>query len=136
MKILEILLVLLIGFQSFANATSISSKFVKPLTIRIMSDDNGLIKEEKLCCTRETCCFKENYYCDMEDGKCICDLYMPKEGPNQKEYWMEITGILSGAYCEKPQLLHKLTSLCLCDQLQPPPSGVKFGSCRIYLPPR
>lgn len=139
MKLLSILLVLLIGFPSFVHATSISSRHIKPLSIRIMSDDNGLIQEEKLCCTRQTCCFDENYYCSMEDGKCICDINMLKESPNQKEYWMEITGILSMAYCEKPQLLHKLTTLCLCEQLQPP-SKMKcypqVDSCRAYLPPR
>ena len=133
MKILEILLVLLIGFPSFAKAYNISSKYVKPLTIRIISDDNGFIQEEKVCCTRETCCFKENYYCAMESGRCICDIDMLPAGSNQKEYWMEITGMLSGKYCEKPQLLHTLTTLSLCDELQPP-SNAPLGACR-YSPP-
>jgi len=118
MKTLKMLLVFLIGFPIIANANTISSKHIKPLTIRILSDDNGLIKEEELGCTGKTCCFEENYYCSLEAGKCICDIYMCQEASNQKEYWMEMTGFLAENYCEKPHLLHELTGLCLCDSAQ------------------
>ena len=67
------------------------------------------------------CCFEENFYCALEAGVCNCDLYMCSEGPDQKEYWMEITGYEAWKYCGKPQLLYEATGVCLCDPTKTSP---------------
>jgi len=120
MRILGILLILLMEFPICANASSISGQYLKPLMIKILSDNNGVAKEEHMKCTGQTCCFEENYYCAIEGGVCVCDLYMCNEGPTQKEYWMELSGFNARMYCEDPHLLHKLTGLCLCSPNKTP----------------
>lgn len=90
---------------------------IKPIEIRIISrDDMGLDKREYFQCTPKTCCFSENFYCFMEKGHCVCDLYVcgPQKAPN-KTYWMKIVGTEAERYCGRPHLLHELTRLCICD---------------------
>lgn len=123
MKLLRVLFVLLIGYPLGVNGQSFMSKHVKPVTVRILSDDNGLIQEEHFICNAKTCCFSEEYYCFMDAGRCICDIYACGEGTGQKPYWIEITGTLALKYCFNPRLVHQLTGLCLCDPAKKPPCG-------------
>lgn len=114
MKFMQILLVFLIGAPSLAWGQTLTSGHTKPFEIRILSDEKGVIKEEKLSLTPQTFCFKEAYYCSMEEGKCICDLHRCNNPSPEKEYWIEITGILSETDCGLPHPLHNMTGLCLC----------------------
>lgn len=124
---LRVLFTLFLGMPILANAQDFTSKHTQELVVRVLSDDNGVIKEEKgIFCTPQTCCFKEEFYCFMERGRCICDIYSCKEDKNQKEYWLEISGTLAATYCRQPRLLHEYTGLCLCDPDQDP---VCTGEC-------
>lgn len=120
MKLLITFLAISIGFGSQAHAQDFLSRHTKPVTQRILSDDNGKIAEEKeLICTAESCCFEEAFLCSMEQGRCICDIYRCDEGSDQKEYWIEIAGIQAQTYCMNPDLLYKLTRINKCTQNKP-----------------
>lgn len=121
---LRVLFALFLSMPVLANAQDFTSKHTQQITVRVLSNDNGVIKEEKdIFCTPQTCCFKEKFYCFMESGKCICDIYYCKEDKNQKEYWLEIAGTLAETYCRQPHLLHEYTGLCVCDPDQDPVCG-------------
>lgn len=127
MRFLSVLLAILISFPSIAcaNNDGFASQYVKPLTIKTFSkNDQGVIREESLRCTPQTCCFSERFYCFMEEGKCICDLHVCEQWPDAaatKSYWMEFRGTEAEKYCGRSHLLHELTDLCLCDPDKDPP---------------
>lgn len=124
MIILRGLLVLFLGLPISVNAQSYKTLYTQPVSVRVISDDNGVIQEEKdISCTPQTCCFKESFYCFMEGGRCLCDIHYCQEDANQKEYWLELSGSLAALYCRKPRLLHEYMGLCLCDPDQDPICG-------------
>jgi hypothetical protein len=124
MKVWALFVTLFLGVTVSASAADFASKHTQPIAMRYLSDDNGTLKEEKyMKCTPTTCCFEEKFYCSMEQGRCICDIYNCKEGEKQKEYWLEISGTQAQIYCMQPHLLHELTGLCLCNPSRTPYCG-------------
>jgi len=124
MKVWAIFVTLFLGLTVTASAEDFASKHTQQISVRLLSDNNGVLKEEKdMECTPETCCFEEKYYCAMEQGRCICDIYNCKEDDSQKEYWLEISGTLAQVYCLQPYLLHELTGLCQCNPSRTPYCG-------------
>jgi hypothetical protein len=123
MKYIFFLLVFLTGPSCLGGIEELPVRHGKPLLMRIMSDDDGNIVEEKFQCTSNTCCFEELFYCDMEEGKCICDIYRCGETPNKKEYWIELTGVEAETICGRAHLMYRYTGLCLCDRNKQPPCG-------------
>ncbi len=120
MKFRVLFIFLLIGSTAPTQAQDFLSQHTSPVSVRLLSDDNGVLKEEKdMSYSPETFCFEEEFFCSMEQGRCICDVYSCNEEANQKEYWLEISGTLAQTYCLKPSLLNELTGLCLCNQNVP-----------------
>lgn len=117
MKFLKVLLALSVGYSSIAHAKQegFALQYAKPIIIKIYSNSKGVIKEEPMSCTPETCCFSERYYCIMDSGICYCDLHLCNQGSKEKSYWMELTGTEAERYCGRSRMLHELTNLCLCD---------------------
>lgn len=92
-------------------------KYVNNLNIQIFSSSKGVVQEEHLICTPQTCCFSERFYCFMEKGQCVCPLYVCERWPDknsEKDYWMLISGTDAEKVC-RPGFLHDVTDLCLCD---------------------
>lgn len=138
MKFLGVIFSLFIACSNIvhANQEGFEMQYVKPIVIKVFSNTKGVVKEESLRCTPQTCCFSERFYCFMENGKCICDLHVCHEWPEvAKSYWMEITGTESEKYCGRARFLHELTHLCLCDpnkipacdECNPPSPGAIFS---------
>lgn len=117
MKLFGGFFALFIGSVSlvYAQQESFRMQYVKPIVVKIFSDHKGVIKEEGIRCTPQTCCFSERFYCSMDNGRCFCDLHLCNQSRDKKNYWMEITGTEAERYCGRARRLHELTNLCLCD---------------------
>lgn len=100
-------------------------EYNKPIIIKVFSEsEQGVIRQESIPCSPQSCCFAERFICFMEDGKCICDLHHCNGWfGDSKNYWMEISGFLAERYCGRFRLMHSLTQLCRCDPNKEPPCG-------------